>query len=398
MKIAFFTDMFLPQVNGPTTAIVDMAKKLADRGHQIYIIAPKFPKIHEFSYKNVAVRRCASVPAMIYKDLKLTSVFDPSILKLVKDNKIDIVHFHTPATLGLQAILVARILRLPLVGTFHGYFMDRALLRHAKLDYAFAENLAWRYSNFIYNRCDLVVCSSDKTKAELIARKLKSLIKVIPHGIDTSVFDNPKSASVKKAFNRNGKLLLFVGRVAHGKNILFLLDCLALVLRKIPTVKLVIVGSGPQLPEVKSKIKAVGIEKSVILTGEIKHEALVKSGIFGACDVFVNASEVETGPLTVLEAQANGLVCVSVKGKGMNLVKNNVNGYNVEVGDKKAFVNAIIELLTDKREYSRMKKATLKMVKKYELARIIEMWQKTYSKLLEEHKNKLRQTSRRPPA
>ncbi len=135
--------------------------------------------------------------------------------------------------------------------------------------------------------------------------------------------------------------------------------------------KLVIVGSGPQMPEVKAKTEMLGITKSVIFTGGIPHKKLVKSGIFGACDMFINASITETCPLTVLEAQANGLVCVGVEGHGMTLIKNNFNSYVVEPHDKQAFANAVIRLLTDKSLYKKMRIATLKEAKKYELDNII---------------------------
>ncbi|MEK6837385.1 MAG: glycosyltransferase, partial [Nanoarchaeota archaeon] len=158
MRVAFFTDMFLPQVNGVTNAIVQLVKELADRGHSIYIVAPNFPRLQEFSYPNVTVKRCAAIPALFYKDLKLASLFDLSVLNLLRNEEVDVIHFHTPAMLGLQAIIIARLLKLPLVGTFHGFFMDRRYLKHLKLNYGIMESLVWRISNLFYNGCEVVVC------------------------------------------------------------------------------------------------------------------------------------------------------------------------------------------------------------------------------------------------
>lgn len=382
MRIAFFTDTFLPQLNGVVISVIGLAKKLADRGHEVYIVAPKFPGREQFSYRNITVLRRPSLPALIYEDFKFTLPFDPLLLKFIIDKKMDIIHFHTPIVLGLQAVLIAKILNLPLVGTFHTFFADPHYLKHIKLSNKVMERLAWKWSNSYYNRCDLVVCPSEGTRAELIAKKCKKPIKVIHHGIDLSVFDNTKSASVRKTYNGKGKLLLFVGRVAHEKNLPYLLECFALVLKKVPSAKLVIVGGGPQMPELKAKIRTLGISQKVILTGYIEHGKLVKSGIFGACDVFVTASTTETGPVSVLEAQANGLVCVSVKGKGMNLIKDGVNGYLVEPENKDAFAKAVVELLTNDAKYNRMKTATLREVKKYNLDRIIQVWEKTYREVI----------------
>ena len=80
MRIAFFTDMFLPQTNGVTNAVVQLAKGLSDRGHHVYIVAPRFPQLQEFTYPNITVKRCASIPAFVYPNLKLTTVFDPAVL------------------------------------------------------------------------------------------------------------------------------------------------------------------------------------------------------------------------------------------------------------------------------------------------------------------------------
>ncbi|MBI2144640.1 glycosyltransferase [Candidatus Woesearchaeota archaeon] len=381
MRIAFFTEMFPPLVNGVAVSVAELAKKLADRGHTIYVFAPKYPG-HSFSYPNIRLmpRRAISVPK--YKNVKLALPFNPGIFRFIKKEKIGVVHFHTPTPLGLEGIVIAKLLRLPLIGSFHGYFMDKAYLKHVKLNYDFAERLAWKYSNFFYNTCNLVVCPSEGTKAELIARNCKKPVKVIPHGIDTAVFDNAKAALLKKDYNNCGKLLLFVGRIAHEKNILYLLECFALVLKKVGNAKLLIVGDGPQMADIKKKIVTLGMQGKVILLGEMEHEKLVKSGVYGACDVFVHASTTETGPMTVLEAQANGLVCVAVKSKAMKLIRNNVNGYIVDANDKQAFADAVVKLLTKKSVYSRMRKATLASIKKYDMNYIASLWEKTYADIV----------------
>lgn len=385
MKIAFFTDTFLPQLNGVVVCVIETAKKLADRGHEVYIIAPKFSKSEEFKYPNVTVIRRRGVPFPIYEGYKFTLPFDPSLLKFVVDKKIGIIHFHTPLTLGMQAVIIAKMLNLPLVGTFHTFFMDPQYLKHVNMNYRIVEKFGWNFSNFYYNRCNRIICHSESVKSELAAHGCKKPIKLMPLGIDSSVFDNTNSAAVRKSLNKNGKILLFIGRLAYEKNIPYLLECFVLVLKDRPATKLVIVGDGPQENDIKEKINALGIGKSVVLLGRIEHDTLVKSGIFGACDVFVTASTTETGPLTVIEAQANGLVCVGVKGRGMNLIKNSVNGYILDPDDREGFAKAVVKLLTDDATYKRMKSATLKMVHKYELSQIVSELEKVYESVSIRH-------------
>ncbi len=385
MKIAFFTDMILRQTHGVAVAIVDIANGLAKRGHMVYLFGPELRNRPEFLHPNVILRHCASVPTFFNDDVRFGLPFDLFVADFIRREKIEIIHLHTPGMLGLQAIAIAKLLHLPLVGTYHSFFAHPEYLEQIRLNNRLVEKLAWVMSNFYYNSCDLVICPSEGTKAELVAHNCKNEIRVIPHGIDASAFDNSRSRLVKKEFNRNGKLLLSVGRVSYGKNIIHLIECCALAFKGVPSLKLVLVGNGPLMQDVKRKIKDLNISDKVILTGAIRHEELVKSGIFGACDIFVTASRVETGPLVVLEAQANGMVCVMVKGKGMALVKDGINGYVVDSEDKEAFAGAIVSLVKDRKRYAKMKDATLREIKKYELPRIISQWENTYNKLKNSH-------------
>ncbi len=384
MKIAMFTDNFLPQLNGIVVNVLDLAKGLADKGHKVFIIAPRLRgKVSKaFSHPNIAVRRCAGLPLLFYEGANLTLPFNLRILKFLADNKVDVVHVHTAFTIGLQGAIAARLLKLPLVGTFHTFFADRQYLRHMGLGNRLGENLMWKLIVTFYNRCSLIVCSSKGTREELIRRGLRRPLKVIPLAIDKGIFDNSKSKALKKKLNAKGKLVLFVGRVAHEKNIIHLLNCFALALKTVPSAKLVIVGEGPQFGDAKAHISELRIGRNVVMIGRVEHSELVKSGIYGACDVFVTASTTETGPLTVLEAQANGVVCVTARGKGMGLVINGVNGYVVDPADNEGFAKAIVNLLTDKALYNRMRKATLREVERYSADRIVGIWEKTYASLL----------------
>jgi glycosyltransferase involved in cell wall biosynthesis len=383
VKIAIFTDVFTPQFNGVTTATISLVKGLADRGHKIYIIAPKYKGIKEFAYKNVKVIRLSSVPAYFYEDFRFTGLFSFKLKKYLKNQKIDLIHFMVPMPLGLQAIFLSNLLKVPLVGTFHTFFADREYLKHAKMDFKVIQKLAWAYSRGYYNRCELITCPTEMAKKELLAHGFKQPIKAISNGIEPGIFDNSKWKSVKNKFNKNGKILLFVGRIAHEKNMLYLLDCFSLVLKKLPNTKLLIVGDGPEMDELKQGIIFRNLEDNVILTGKIERDKLVKSGIYKACDLFVTASTTETQGITTLEAQANGLVAVGINERGIkDLIKDKYNGYLARWGDKKQFANAIINLLSNNKLHETMKANTLKEIKKHYLPNIIKQWEKEYSILI----------------
>jgi len=391
MKIAIFTDTFFPKFNGVVTATTNLAKGLADKGHKVYIVATKFNTKEEFSYKNIEVIRMPAIPSLLSPEFKLTSLYSLKLMKYLRKKDVDIIHFSTPLSLGLEAILIAKKLNKPLVGTFHTFSADKEFLEGIHLDFKliikFMQKFMWGLNKFYYNKCDLITCPAKTTKEELIANGLYKNIKVISNGIDFKIFNNSKWKEVKNKYNKNGRILLFVGRVAPEKNIFYLLNSFSEVLKKIPNTKLIIVGDGPSMKETKKRIEELRIKKNVILTGKIAYEKLVTSSIFKACDLFVTASVTENQPMTVLEAQINGLPCVGINIRGMkDLVQNGYNGYLTEEKNPDEFSNRIIELLSNDKLRNRMKKNTLKAVKVNDMPKVIEIWEDTYKKLIETKK------------
>ncbi|MFT4303166.1 MAG: glycosyltransferase [Candidatus Woesearchaeota archaeon] len=387
MRIAIFADNFLPQVNGVVTATLNLAKGMANKGHEVLIIAPKYSEKCTFSYKNIEIFRQASMPAFFYPDLKLAPTFNPIFFNYLRKKKIDVIHFVTPLFLGMQAIISANLLKKPLIGTFHTFFADDQYLKHAKLNYSFMQSLGWSYSNMFYNKCNLVTSPSFFTKRELSKNGCKVPIKVISNGINPDIFDDKGLKRIKAKYGKNSKLILFVGRLAYEKNLEYLLECFSLVLRKFSNVKLLIIGSGPQEELIKKKSRDLLLDDNVFFLGSIKYEILISYGYFQACDLFVTASKTENQPMTILEAQQNGLVCVGLKEKGVpDLIKNNVNGFLLKDGDKKGFANAIINLLTNEKLYESMKDATLKHVKKHHINGIVDEWEKTYLSVINSYK------------
>lgn len=384
MKIAIFTDNFPPQLNGAVTATMNLIMGLARRGHKIYVFAPNFPNISkEFSHKNVIIKRIPSIPAGFYPDFRFTNFLSIKLLYYLKKEKIQLIQFPSPITLGLQAIILAKILKIPLIGTFHTFFADPQYLKHVKLDTALVQHLGWYYSKLFYNSCSLITCPSETTKKELLRKGFTKRIRVISNGIDGKIFDNSKYLQVRKKYSLGGPLVLFVGRVSHDKNIFYLIDCFKLVIKEMPNARLLIVGDGPQFTKVKEIINKEDLSRNILLLGRVEHQKLVKSSLFKACDLFVTASITENQPMTILEAQINGLVCIGINKKGMkDLIKDGYNGYLIKDGDKKGFAKKIILALSNKRLMQKMKENTLAESKKNDLDNVIDIWEEELKLLI----------------
>lgn len=389
LNIAIFTDSFFPMRDGIVTSTISLIKGLSDRGHKIYVIAPKHRGIKEFSYPNVTVKRVRGIPALFYPGFKFTSPISMKLILYLKKKNIDIIHFQTPVSLGIQAIFTAKILKKPLIGTFHTFINDEEYIKHIGINFKFLQNFTNGYLRNYYNRCDLITCPSESARKELLKINFTKPIEVISNGIDLLQFDNSNYKKFMKKYKLRGKTLLFVGRIAYEKNIGYLLDCFKLVIKKIPEIRLLLIGGGPQMTEIKELVKELDLSEEVIFVGKMEHSKLIKSGVFKVGNIFVTASKTETQGITVLEAQANGMVCVAMDARGTkDLIKNGFNGYLVKDGDKKGFAKRIIDLFENKKLYNRMKKNTLKEVRKHNINFVIGQWENLYSRVIK-NKEKL---------
>lgn len=389
MNIAVFTDCFLPQINGVVTATLNLVKGLADRGHKVVIVAPKAKMTPEFSYPGVRVVRLHSMPALFYEEFKFTLPYSFRVMRLLRKEKIDLIHFQTPITLGLFSIVAAKRLGLPLVGTFHTFFADPVYLKHLNVKHASAEKIAWKYGDVFFNRCDLLTAPSPFTAREVSAHLKGKHVKVISNGIDFSLFDNRNSPAMRKKYAPNDeKLFLFIGRISLEKNIDYLIECFAQAQKTAPKARLLIVGGGPQQEEVEKRVKELGLSQQILFLGKIPHAELVKSGLFGACHAFITASTSENQPMTILEALANGLPCVCVAAKGVpDIVKNNVNGLLAKEGDKKEFAKAIADVANNEALHAKLSKGAAQEAKTHSLESVALEWEKTYKEVIEKKKH-----------
>jgi 1,2-diacylglycerol 3-alpha-glucosyltransferase len=370
MRIALVTDSFLPQTNGVTMAVLELSKALASRGHKIFILAPSYPKNPEFSHRNVTVKRFASIPAPFYGGFRIV-LPAMAVKKFLKAQKIEIVHVNTPLSLGIQDLLAGKSLKIPLVETYHTFMTHPSYLKHMHLNHDIGRFLVQSFLNLFHNAFDLVVCWSYTMKQELVNSGLKKSSVILPLAINLRSITSPKRTLLRKK-----PVVLFVGRIAYEKNLPLILESFALVLKRVPSAVLQIAGDGPQLQEIKQKVTELGIEDNVLFIGIAPRKSLLK--IYASASVFVNATDSETGPITLIEAMANGLPCVSVEGKGIPIVKSGINGFIAKQKDAASLASSILKILMNPKMNGRMSKAALRTSKEYDMKTAVKSWEEVY--------------------
>jgi 1,2-diacylglycerol 3-alpha-glucosyltransferase len=349
MKIAFFTDTYEPQVNGVVTSIKSFAKELRKRGHAVYIFSPASPGARHDKF----VKTFRSVPFSRYPGYRIGFP-----LKGIKE-KFDIVHVHTPATVGLFGALLARHHKLPLVGTYHTllpeythYLVKGSLKKITK-------KALWRYTSLFYNRCDCVVVPSNETKKELEKHGIRHTV-VIPTGISL------KGKPVK----HKGRTILHVGRLCREKNIQFIMKALKNILSG--STRLVITSDGPYKEELMKLAKRLKIDKNVVFTGYLSEKELAK--VYARSDLFVMASQSETQGIVLTEAMAFSLPVVVLDSPVTgNFVRQNKIGL---VASRRNFANCVKKMLnTDRKKF--VKRAS----GKYSIKRCTDRLLETYKSI-----------------
>jgi 1,2-diacylglycerol 3-alpha-glucosyltransferase len=390
VKIAVFTDCFSPVINGVVSATNNLVKGLAAKGHQVLLVTPYYGAETLYKRANVWHYTCRGIPAFFHTDFLTTSPIYLSIFKAIQNFDPEIIHLQTPWTIGVQAVLISKILRKPLVGTFHTFFSDPDYLKNIRLNNRFAAGAADKLAIRFYNYCNTVSAPSTSTLSELAKLGFKAPLVYISNGLDDSVFDNIKATQVRKIIADDQTILfLYVGRIAPEKNIFFLLDSFREALKTNCRCKLLIVGDGSDLLRVRNYVSKENLANSIIITGKIPYDELVASGIFRAADVFITASKTENQPMTVLEAQYNGLPVLGLNARGMpDLITDNKNGLLAPSGDLQAFTANINRVSNEKGLLERLKAGCFEMIKEHRLENVIDNWEKTYAEAVDIHKNR----------
>jgi 1,2-diacylglycerol 3-alpha-glucosyltransferase len=346
MNILFISDVFFPRVNGVSTSINTFATELRALGHQVTLIAPSYTD--EDKQEEWIVR----VPShKIY--------FDPedrlmnfgklkALLPWIRDKHFDVIHIHTPFTAHYVGIHFGKKLDIPVVETYHTFFEDYLHHYLPFIPQFISRKLARTISRRQCNAVDGIVSPSKPMLDVLKQYGIKTPAEVVATGLDDSSFASVDGEHFRMSHDipLAQPMLLFVGRVAHEKNIGFLLEMHVELIKKHPDALLVITGEGPAEESIKHSIDKLDISNKVRMIGYLdrSHELIA---CYKAADIFVFASKSETQGLVLLEAMAQGTAVVAIAELGTKSILIEGEGVLIAKDDINDFADKVSVLLSD---------------------------------------------------
>ncbi|MFH1751091.1 MAG: glycosyltransferase [Candidatus Micrarchaeota archaeon] len=361
LRIGFYTDTYLPNVDGVVNAMIGYKGELERRGDQVYIFTSGTDREgREFGGPRTFFFESLVFPP--YPQYKL-AIFPLNSIRVAKKHKIDLVHSHAVASMGVAAIASAKVLNLPLIGTFHTMMPKTAfyLTKNPLGKKVFAQ-FAWTAVRQFYAPFDLVTAPS-KVIEKMLNKNGIDRTAIVPNGLDVKKF-SPKNDSriIRKllGIGKRQKVILTAGRLSEEKNVEVLISAFAKV-RKTQDAKFVIQGDGPAKPKYMKHAARLGLQKDVIFTGFVKDFEVPY--FYSAADVFATASTFETQGLALLEAMATGRVCVGAKSLAIpEILNDGKNGFLFRPFDIQDCAEKMLKGLhlseTRKRDMERRARAT----------------------------------------
>lgn len=333
MRIALFTETYLPHINGVVTHVKILRDGLLQQGHEVLVVTADYQTRHH--YIKDGILHCPAIKSKRFYGYGVASPFSRRRLKLVQDFHPDIIHIHNEFGIGLSGIFAAKQLHVPLVYTLHTMYDDYLyyvapchLLRAAK-------KVSHDYFRLLGNAATELTGPSPKCQEYFQQIGVKKDVNVIPNAVELDDFSPDRiSAENKAAFRRRYQIpddvmiACFVGRLGHEKSVDVLLDYWARTITPEDKIMLCIIGGGPVQEELEQQAKDLGIGSMVVFTGAVPHDQMPP--YYASCDVYVTASLSDTNSISMLEGMATGLPVLrryDALNENVDQVRDGVNGY-----------------------------------------------------------------------
>ena len=349
MRVLFISDVYFPRVNGVSTSVRTFRQDLAGCGVETTLVAPDYGVDYEDTDPNVVRVSGARIPAdpedrrMRWGALKWT-------LDDLRRDAFDLVHIHTPFIAHYAGVKFARAAGIPCVATYHTFFEEYLHHYVPVMPRRVGRLLAKAFTRSQCRDVSGLIAPSEPMREVLLAYGVTTPIHVLPTGLPEDRFKPGNGARFRaeQGLPLDRPLITYVGRVAHEKNIEFLVNVCAEARRQVPNALFVIAGEGPAREPLRQLVTRMGLSDSVRFVGYLDRNTSLLD-CYAAADVFVFASRTETQGLVLLEAMAQGTPVVSTAELGTKFVLQPGCGALIVPERTPEFASAVVKVLQDKR-------------------------------------------------
>ena len=331
MRIALFSDTYLPEINGVAIHVAALKEGLEALGHEVLVVTTT-PK-DKTSFDSDGVLHCPSIQLKKIYGYGLSMPINMRQFNIIRKFNPDVIHIHTEFGIGLFGILVSKMLRRPVIYTLHTIYDDYVYYVVPRPLVKTGQRVFYKYIKSLYKRATVITGPSPKSLEYLNNAGLHRNIEIIPNPVDVERFslenvEREEVAQVRSKYNIPNDAFVgcIVSRVGKEKSIDILLDYIAKYSKNNEKFRFLIVGDGPAKKDLEAQAKRLGIDKVVVFTGKVPNSQLLP--YYAACDVFLTASLSDTNSISMLEAMSMGLPIIQredVINKGQ--VVENVNGF-----------------------------------------------------------------------
>lgn len=379
LRIMLVSDQYPPMVGGVPTVVSQLAAGLTARGHEVAVLAPSGGwRGGTGSTGGAQVGYAGSVPWPLCPGLRIAAASPATVRRQVAAFGPDVVHAHSPLSLGRAALAAAQRLAIPVVYTNH-YLPANVLPAMRRRPPAF-DRAFYAYLVGFGNRCTLVTAPTTTALGLLQCRGLQVPGRVISNGIDTASFrPGPGDAALRDRYGLDDDVpvILSLGRLSPEKRADVLIDAVA---RLTVPARLVLAGTGPDAGRLSARARKLGVASQVLFPGFIPDADL--AGLYRLGNVFATASEAELQGITTMHALASGLPVVAARAGALSeLVTHGTSGYLFVPGQASQAAKYLSTLLADRPLRERIAAAARPPMIAHDLRHCLADWEQTYAVL-----------------
>lgn len=387
MKILIASDLHSPTINGVATFSRNLARGLADRGHEVLVIAPSQTgkKCKEVDGNHVIVRT-SSVPFPFYQNFRISLNPAREVKKIIEDFDPDVIHIQMLLGIGGAVMRYGNKMGIPIVSTNHA--MPENLMDNLKLLAPVSRPINYMlkaYGARFHAKADFVTLPTQSAIDMFDADdKIEVPMQAVSNGIDLTRFspgvvDRAVYAEFELPIDQ--PIVTYIGRLDAEKHLSVLIDAFRIVKDAVPEAHLLVVGDGTDAARLRQQVNEYGLQDYITFTGKVTDDALPLLHRVGS--VYVMPSPAELQSIATLEAMASGQPVVAVNAGALGeLCQDGRNGVLCRQDDHQQMAEGIISILTDKQRHATMSQESLAIAKTHNLDTTLEQFEEIYRSII----------------